>query len=352
MTTIHIEASSGYDVTVGRSILSRIGAESKKLLNPARAVIVTGEHVAALYCRTVSDSLSSAGFNTLTFVHRSGESAKSLGVYGNLLEFLCENRISQSDALFALGGGVTGDLTGFAAATYQRGIPYIQIPTTLLAAVDSSVGGKTAVNLPQAKNQVGCFYQPMAVFCDPDVLSTLPAEDYRCGCAEVIKYGVLGNAELFARLERTDIRTDEEAVIAECIRMKRDIVMEDEFDRGRRRLLNLGHTFGHAVEKCSGYTVAHGDAVAIGLAIITRSAVKKGICGADSLERIIAVLEKYSLPTECCFSLGELYDACLSDKKFSGGRIQLVVPETIGRCRIIPVEAGGIKDWLTAGGIR
>ena len=338
MTNVHINASRSYDVTVERGTLPRIGEEAAKLFPPCKAVIVSGEKVFPLYGETLRKSLEDAGFEVLCFVHESGEGAKSLETYGRLLNFLCENRLSRTDVIFALGGGVTGDLAGFAAATYQRGVALVQIPTTLLAAVDSSVGGKTAINLPAGKNQAGAFYQPSAVFCDPDVLGTLPPEEYRCGCAEVIKYAVLGDAEFFDFLEERGIRENEEKVIARCVKMKRDIVEEDEFDRGARKLLNLGHTIGHAVEKCSGFSVSHGDAVAIGLAAVMR--------GKDDEERVVSLLKKYGLPTECPFGADEIISACAADKKIEHGVLQLIVPERIGKCKIVPTEIAALKSLL------
>lgn len=346
MTKIHVEASGCYDVTVECGIIERIGEETAKLIRPCKAVIVSDEKVFPLYGETVTRSLECAGFEVLHFIHKNGENAKSLSVYSALQSFLCDHHTSRSDALFALGGGVTGDLAGFAAATYQRGIAFVQIPTTLLASVDSSVGGKTAVNLPSAKNQIGCFYQPKAVFCDPEVLRTLSAGDYRCGCAEVIKYGVLGSAELFEALENADIRTQEEYVISHCVKMKRDIVKVDELDNGVRRTLNLGHTIGHAVEKCSDFGISHGDAVAIGLAAVIRGAAKRGICTEHDRDRVIALLKRYDLPTELCFPHDALLEACRADKKISGGKIHLIVPECIGKCRIIPMEIEEIQGWL------
>lgn len=339
MTTIHIGASKSYDVLISRGILPRVGDEAAKLISPCRAVIVSGENVYPLYGEALRKSLGESGFEVLSFVHESGERAKSLDSFGALQSFLCENHISRTDALFALGGGVTGDLTGFAAATYQRGIAYFQIPTTLLAAVDSSVGGKTAINLPEAKNQVGCFYQPNAVFCDTDTLRTLPPGQYRCGCAEIIKYAVLGDAEFFEFLEKNDIRENEEKIIAHCVKMKRDIVQEDEFDRGRRKLLNLGHTIGHAVEKLSGFSVSHGDAVAIGMSCVMRES--------EDYNRVTALLRKYNLPVKCPFGAEEIYSVCLADKKIEHGKLQLVVPEKIGSCGIVSVEPEDIKSFIT-----
>lgn len=336
MTRVHISASREYDVCVERGLLDRVGEEAKKLISPCKAVIVSGEKVFPLYGERLIGSLENAGFEVLSFVHESGEGAKSLETFGALQSFLCENHISRTDALFALGGGVTGDLTGFAAATYQRGIAFFQIPTTLLAAVDSSVGGKTAINLPEGKNQVGAFYQPMAVFCDPDTLGTLPPEEYRGGCAEVIKYAVLGDAEFFDFLCKNPIRENEEKVIAHCVKMKLDIVQADEFDKGARKLLNLGHTIGHAVEKLSGFNLSHGDAVAIGMASVVRKC--------DDAERVIALLKKYELPTVCPYGADEIISACMADKKIEHGKLQLIVPERIGLCNIVPTEIEELKS--------
>lgn len=346
MKTVHIRTSGEYDVMIQRGLLSSLGEETAKLMPPCRAVLVCGEKSGALFAQHAEDSLRRAGFEVLRYVHPSGELSKSLAEYGALQLFLSENHITRSDVLLALGGGVTGDLAGFAAATYQRGMAYIQVPTTLLAAVDSSVGGKTALNLPSAKNQIGCFWQPKAVFCDPDTLSALSEAEYRCGEAEVIKYAVLGDAAFFSALEEQDIRSFEEEVIARCVAMKRDIVEADEFDTGCRRMLNLGHTIGHAIEKCSGFTWTHGDAVAAGLAFVVRGAARYGFCPAEDAARVLRLLEKYALPVACEFPRSQLYDAILSDKKITGGKLHLVVPERIGSCRILPMEPEDILSWL------
>ena len=225
------------------------------------------------------------------------------------------------------------------------------MPTTLLAAVDSSVGGKTAVNLDSGKNQVGCFYQPSLVLCDPDTLRTLPPEEYRNGCAEVIKYAVLRSAPFFSELRAAPVSAQVEHVIATCVSMKRDLVAADEFDRGSRQLLNLGHSFGHAVEKCSDYAVPHGCGVAIGMAIIARAAAKRGICTEDTCAQIIALLRQYGLPTGTDFTCDALTDAARSDKKIADGKLHLIVPERIGHCRIETIPATDIRAWLADGGV-
>lgn len=351
MRTVRVTASREYEVLVERGLLSRCGQLVKAVTRAKKAVVIAGDIVYPLYGGQVERSLSEAGLEVLHYVLPHGERAKTLENYGKLLEFLSRNHITRTDVLVALGGGVTGDLTGFAAATYQRGMDFVQLPTTLLAAVDSSVGGKTAVNLPTGKNQVGCFYQPSLVLCDPDVLSTLPEEEFRCGCAEVIKYGVLGSRTFFEELKATPIKEQLEHVICTCVEMKRDIVNQDEFDRGLRQLLNLGHSFGHAVEACSHFSVLHGQAVAIGMAAITRAAAAKGYCSEETLGEVLAILNQYRLPTSSGFGLEEMAEAALTDKKLTGGAMHLVVPEAIGRCTIVPVPVEEIKDWMKAGGI-
>ena len=353
MTTIHVTASREYDVLVQPGLLDDAGAQIAQVLGTGRtAAVVAGETVAGLYAARLEASLTRAGFRVVTFTYPGGEHCKTLATYAALLDFLAAHRLSRSDLIVALGGGVTGDLAGFAAATYQRGIPFVQVPTTLLAAVDSSVGGKTAVDLPTGKNQAGSFYQPCIVICDPDTLETLPEEQYRCGCAEIIKYSMLGSAAFFEELYQTPVREQYEHVIEVCVQMKRDIVGADEYDLGRRRTLNLGHTFGHAVEQCSDFSLLHGEAVAIGMATVTRAAVKRGICGEETLARLLDILHRYGLPTETGYELDKLYEAELVDKKISGGKMHLIVPEKIGQVRMetIPVEA--LRDWMQDGGIR
>ncbi len=352
MTRVHVKASREYDVIIERGILDRAGEELRRVnARGSTAAVIAGERVAALYGARLAASLERAGYRVVPFIYPGGEKYKTLETYGKIMDFLAREHFTRADIVAALGGGVTGDMAGFAAATYQRGTAFAQIPTTLLAAVDSSVGGKTAVDLPSGKNLAGCFYQPCAVLCDTDTLSTLPQAELANGCAEVVKYGVLGDAALFAALERGDAEPQSERVIARCVEMKRDIVEQDEFDTGRRMLLNLGHSVGHAVEKCSGFAVPHGSAVAIGMAVIMRAAAVRGICPASAAERTAALLTRCALPTSTGYTAEELCRAMLSDKKMTGGRLSLVVPEDIGRCRIVPASAEELPGWLRDGGI-
>ena len=353
MTTIHVAASREYDIEIGRGLLDQAGERIARVTGAGRtAAVISDTNVLPLYGQRLCSSLDQAGFRVISWAFPAGEASKNLTTYGQLLHFLGENHMTRSDIIVALGGGVTGDMAGFAAATYQRGIPFIQVPTTLLAAVDSSVGGKTAIDLDTGKNQAGCFYQPWLVLCDPDTLTTLPEREYRCGCGEIIKYSVLFDANFFEALWNTPVKDQVEHVISTCVTLKRMAVMEDEFDTGARRKLNLGHSFGHAVEACSDFSIPHGCAVAIGMAIITRAAVKRGICAQEVLDRLLAILDKYDLPTQTDYPLEALYRAALSDKKISGGKMHLIVPEAIGRCRIESIPEAEIRTWLRDGGIQ
>ena len=352
MTVVHVNASAEYDVLIGGGILDETGERTAALLSPRKAAVVSDDRVWPLYGERTAASLRRTGIETVSFVFPAGEASKNLETWSRLLSFFAEAALSRTDAVIALGGGVVGDLAGFAAASYLRGIPCVQIPTTLLAAVDSSVGGKTAVDLPQGKNLVGAFHQPALVLCDPGTLSTLPEDVFRDGCAEVIKYGVLGDADFFSELERVPVREQLLSVITTCVRMKRDLVCRDEFDTGARRLLNLGHTFGHAAEQYSGYTLSHGKAVSVGMAMIARAAAKRGICAPETAERIERLLVRYGLPVSCDAPAEALLEAALRDKKIADGRWKLVVPEEIGRCRILSVPAGEALDWIRDGGAR
>ena len=349
MEEIQIEATQSYRVFIGRGLLESCGAEIQKVSAARTVMLVSDARVYALYGDAVRKNLENAGFRVAEFVFPAGEQSKNLSVYGELLEAMCKARLTRQDAAVALGGGVTGDLTGFAAATYQRGIDFVQLPTTLLAAVDSSVGGKTAVNLAGGKNQVGCFYQPKLVLCDTETLSTLPEAEYRSGCAEIVKYGMLGDAAFLQKLLETPVREQTESVIAHCVRMKREFVREDEFDRGKRMLLNFGHTFGHAAEACSGYCLHHGEAVAMGMAAVTRATVKRGLCGAETAAVLEEALKRYGLPDRIPYPAEKLKEAALSDKKSVGGEVRLIVPEAVGSCRVIKVSAAELEQWIKDG---
>ncbi len=348
MTTVDIRASQPYQVHIGPGLLDQVGEQARALWTGPTAAVVSDSNVAPLYLSRCTASLEAAGFRVVPFVFPAGEASKNGQTYLALLECLAEHHITRADGLVALGGGVVGDLTGFAAATFLRGVAFLQLPTTLLAAVDASVGGKTAIDLHHGKNLAGAFYQPKAVLCDPSVLDTLPPADFADGCAEVIKYGMIGDPALLDILEAPG-PLDVETVIARCVEQKGRLVEADEFDTGARQLLNLGHTIGHGVEACSGYAISHGKAVAIGMVLITRAAVHFGLCPAAVLPRLQALLEAYRLPQSTEYSAQALYTKTLSDKKRSGDALSLVVPTTWGESRLHSVPVASLLSWIEKG---
>ena len=349
MKTVNVCASGNYEVKIGPNLLKSLGSEAASVCKVGTAAIISDSNVFPIYGETARESLEEAGFRVLQFVFPAGESSKNGQVYLEILNFLAQNHVTRSDCIVALGGGVVGDMAGFVAATFLRGVSYIQVPTTLLAAVDSSVGGKTAIDLPAGKNLAGAFYQPKLVLCDIDTLNTLPADIFRDGCAEVIKYGILYDPDLFSKLEKDGLNFDRESVIACCVALKRDVVMEDEFDTGARMRLNLGHTIGHGVEANSNFTVSHGKAVAIGMAIVSRSAAKSNICGNETRDRILSIIHQFMLPTDTDCSAEQIFNSALSDKKRMGGKVNLIIPERIGYCRIQSTEVSDLKSFIEAG---
>ena len=340
MRKVIVKASVEYAILIGRGILGQLGEETKKRIQPCKAAIITDTTVEKLYAEQAEKSLQQAGFTTCRFAYPAGENSKHIGTLSDILEFLAEEEVTRQDIIIALGGGVCGDMAGFAAAVYQRGIRFVQVPTTFLAAVDSSVGGKTAIDLKAGKNMAGAFYQPHLVLCDVDMLDTLPEEVFADGIAETLKYGVIGDVDLFEKTADGVFRSELEDTIATCVKMKRDIVMEDEFDTGVRQLLNLGHTLGHAIEKRSGFAISHGHAVAIGVHLIAKVAEEKGMAEAGLAEKIRKALENNNLPVSIDYSAEEITEGVLKDKKRRGGEISFVFPTKIGHCEIvkIPVE--------------
>ena len=349
MNCIEVKASKAYQVYIGNGLLSELGQHLSLLCKARKVAIVSDSNVFPLYGHVASVSLEKAGFQVLSFVFPAGEESKNADTYLQLLNFLAENQVTRSDCLVALGGGVVGDLTGFTAATYLRGIDYVQVPTTLLAAVDSSVGGKTAIDLPIGKNLVGAFYQPKLVLCDTDTLCTLPEDVYRDGCAEVIKYGVLYDPQLFGYLSKAGMDFRQEHVIARCVELKRNVVAEDEFDTGTRMKLNFGHTIGHGVEAKSNFTISHGKAVAIGMCIVARAAAANGYCSEEVAHLIVSTIKHFGLPTTTAFDAEDLLLGALSDKKRSGRYVKLIIPFGIGNCQIVPMDISEIQYFIQSG---
>ena len=344
MTVIEVNASKSYNVEIGRGLLPQLGEKVAALGKVKKVCIVSESNVWPLYGAAADASLHAAGLETCHFVFPAGEESKCGATFLELLNFLAENHLTRSDIIVALGGGVVGDLAGFAAASFLRGIRFVQVPTTLLAAVDSSVGGKTAIDLPAGKNLAGAFCQPSLVLCDLDCLDSLPEDIFRDGCAEVIKTVILFDEPLFMELVRDGLDFDREKVIAACVAHKRDVVNADEFDRGERQKLNLGHTIGHGVEAKSNFAISHGKAVAIGMAIVARSA-----CPAEVRDPILSILERFGLPTDTEYCAEDLYAYTLSDKKRSGGTVNLIIPEKIGHCSIVPTPVESLLSFIQAG---
>lgn len=340
MKIINVNASKEYDVIIGEGILSSLGERCASILGKGRTVIVTDSNVAPLWLDKAKESLEKAGIETLEFIFPAGEESKSKETLFELIEFMAESRLTRSDFAVALGGGVTGDMVGLASSLYLRGIEFVQVPTTLLAAVDSSVGGKTAVNLKSGKNLMGAFYQPALVICDTLTLGTLPENVFADGMAEVIKYGVIFDKDLFDKVSGGDVKSDMENIISRCVELKRDVVAKDEFDKGDRQLLNFGHTMAHSIEKLSNFEISHGSAVAIGMVIAAKASYALSWSNEDCTQAIIDANKNNNLPIECDFSPADLADVALSDKKRSGDTINFVVTKTIGECVLkkLPVE--------------
>ncbi|MBQ3099962.1 MAG: 3-dehydroquinate synthase [Clostridia bacterium] len=330
MTTVTVKASKEYPVYIKNGILANTGEYLRSYIAAKRIMLVSDSRVADLYAETVKKSITDAGYSVSVFVFPEGEKSKNRSTLFDLLEFAANEGLDRNDAFIALGGGVTGDLSGLAASLYMRGVSYVQIPTTLLAAVDSSVGGKTAIDLDAGKNLCGSFWQPSCVICDPDCLETLLPSVFADGMAEVIKYGVISSPELFSKVKTAPDESEIPEIIGECVSIKADIVQNDEFDKGCRALLNLGHTFGHAIEKCSNFKVSHGSAVAIGLLMAARVSVKLGFCDNSVVCQIEDCLKNNNLPIRTEFEEKELAKAALSDKKKNGNSISFVLMSDIG----------------------
>ncbi len=347
--TVHVNATFEYDVHIGGGLMHQAGTLMAQTFRPNTVALITDENVAQRYLQTVEQSLTGAGFKVHRLILSSGEGTKSLQTLEEILDFLCERELTRSGILVALGGGVIGDAVGFAASVYLRGIPYVQIPTTFLSAIDSSVGGKTAINLRAGKNLAGSFWQPKLVICDTDALQSLPEEIFAEGIAEAIKYGMLGSKELFLQLKDGLRMQEVEDVIAQCVAMKAEVVGEDEFDEGRRQLLNFGHTVGHAIETCSGLAIHHGIAVGIGMVIASRAAWRRGFSEEDCTQPLREALLHNGLPDSCSFSAAELAQAAMGDKKRRGGNITLILPKRVGLCERVQLPVSELQQFIQDG---
>lgn len=353
---VHVNTSSrSYDVHVVPGILDSCGDITRASTGGERVLIVSDTNVAPLYADRVRASLEKAGYATGLFTFKAGEASKRAMTWANCLEAIAKAGLTRDDVVVALGGGVTGDLAGFAAASYMRGCSVVQIPTSLLAMVDSSVGGKTAIDLEAGKNLAGAFWQPSAVIADPCCLATISHALLTDSCGEVIKHGVLADPALFASLEARPINdpdygVDELAsVIARNVEIKRDVVDADERERGLRQTLNLGHTIGHAVEAASDFELGHGTCVAIGLASIARACAAKDICSRETAARIERVITAHGLPTDVDLSHEQIVRLAMSDKKRHGDGVNVVLPIEIGRVEVSRVSMTQFAELVDLG---
>ncbi len=349
MPTITVSLGDrAYPIHIEAGLIDRVGAYVRNVLGDCALAIVTDDNVAPLYLQRVEASLDAAGLRHSSIVLPHGETTKCLAQLSRLYDFLCESRITRTDAIIALGGGVIGDLAGLAAATFLRGVGFVQVPTTLLAQVDSSVGGKVAVDLPQGKNLVGAFYQPAMVLCDPLTLNTLTEDFWRDGLGEVVKYGCIGDEALFALLEkcapggRQALMAEIDTILQRCIQAKADVVAQDERDTGLRMTLNFGHTIGHAVETCLHYSgLRHGEAVALGMAVITRLTEGRGMTAPGTAPRLEALLSALGMPTALPdIPEADLLAAMGMDKKAAGKALRVILLDAIGACRIHTADTG------------
>ncbi len=344
MKKLTVNVDNKYDILIENGLIDNCGKYISAVSKAKKVCVISDTNVFKIYGNKVCTSLKKNGFNVFDYVFEAGEASKNTATVISMVEYLADCELTRGDLVVALGGGVAGDMAGFAAAIYLRGIDFVQIPTSLLAQVDSSVGGKTAVDLPQGKNLCGAFHQPTLVLIDPNVLNTLSHFFFSDGMGEVIKYGCIRSESLFKKLENEDIKDNISDVIYECLDIKRQIVENDEKERGERALLNFGHTCGHAIEKLWNFeNVSHGEAVGIGMYMITKASENAGLTKKGCADRIAAVLQKYNLKSADTHSAKEIVSAMSADKKRTSMGIKFVMIDEIGKSFIHPVETENIS---------
>lgn len=354
MKRVQVNASRTYDVVIKEGLCQNLAEllVQKDIARPGetKLFLLCDEIIAALHLPPVLQTLKKAGFSVSTFTIPQGEQQKTMQTLSLILERMAESHLDRNSVLLALGGGVVGDLGGFAASIFLRGIRFVGLPTTLLAAVDSSVGGKTGVDLRSGKNLAGSFWQPSLVVCDTSFLKTLPKQELRCGYGEMVKYAFLKKSALFDRLlSQNPSCPPEESLIAECVAMKRDIVEQDEHDRGQRALLNFGHTPAHAIEALSQYTIKHGVAVAMGIDIILHAYYRKGVLSREQYNKAKALLEHFDLLQPCVYTPAKLAQTALQDKKRHAQTIDLIVPDGQGAVKIEKTPVSALEALFALG---
>lgn len=331
MKKLHVNAGKGYDILIEKGIIKNAGEYIKELSSAKKVCIISDTNVFPLYGDVVKQSLENEGYKTYTYIFEAGEQSKKTTTVVSMVEFMAENELTRGDLVVALGGGVVGDMAGFAAAIYLRGIDFVQIPTSLLAQVDSSVGGKTAVDLPQGKNLCGAFHQPILVLVDTNTLDTLSPHFFSDGLSEAIKMGCIKSASLFEKIENEDAHDIIDDIVYECDMLKAGVVERDEKEHGERALLNFGHTGGHAIEKLHNFTtISHGEAVGIGMVLISKAGEENGITEKGTADRIAKVLLKYDLQIEDSHDLADIVSAMNADKKRTGTALNFTLIHAIG----------------------
>ncbi len=347
MRKLTVNAGKGYDILIEKGILSSCGEYIKSVSRANKVVIISDSNVAPLYLDTVKNSITSAGYEVYDYIFPAGEASKTTATVIGMVEFMAQNELTRGDLVVALGGGVTGDMAGFAAAIYLRGIDFVQIPTSLLAQVDSSVGGKTAVDLPQGKNLCGAFHQPILVLVDTNTLDTLSPHFFSDGLSEAIKMGCIKSTSLFEKIENNDAHDIIDEIVYECDMLKAGVVERDEKEHGERAQLNFGHTVGHAIEKLHNFTtISHGEAVGIGMVMITKAEEQNGMLELGTSDRIANVLKKYDLMTEDSNSLGDIISAMNADKKRTGTGINFTFIHSIGEGYNEKINYGDIPSFF------
>ena len=339
--------SASYDILIEQGILSSCAQYISPFIRGKKIMIVCDTNVAPLYLEEVKNSFSDTDFEIYSHIFTAGEQSKHLGTVSQIYDALSENGFDRKDMLVALGGGVCGDIVGFTAATYMRGIDFVQIPTTLLSQVDSSVGGKTGVDTKYGKNLVGAFYQPKLVLIDKNTLNTLSDHYFADGMGEVIKYGCIKDKNLFDMLCDCNICDNIEQIIYKCLEIKRDVVNEDEKESGIRMILNFGHTFGHAIEKLSNFSLSHGECVAKGMVLITKASENKGITQQGTASKIEDLCKKCNLDFSTSFAISDICEVAKGDKKGSGENLNLVLIKEIGEYLLHPENKNNLQNFLT-----
>ncbi|MDE6723369.1 MAG: 3-dehydroquinate synthase [Eubacterium sp.] len=344
MKKLTVNVGKTYEILIEKGIMQACGSYIRKVSNAKKVCVITDSNVAPLYLDRVVTSLEKEGYEVCSFTFKAGESSKTTATIVEMVEYLAEKGLTRKDLVVALGGGVCGDMAGFASAVYLRGIDFVQIPTTLLSQVDSSVGGKTGVDLPQGKNLCGAFHQPILVLMDPLALNTLSDHFFSDGMGEVIKAGCIKSAQLFEKLENIDVKENIEDIIFDCVDIKRGVVERDEKEQGERALLNFGHTVGHGIEKLYNFSgISHGEAVGIGMLMISEIGERAGLTEKGTAKRIKAVLEKYNMKTSDAHSVQDIIEAMQHDKKKTANGINFVMLKEIGDSFIYPVETKNIN---------